>query len=329
MNTDLVSGDCKSQEYPQPESQAARTGGRPLFSILMPTKDRPQYFQLAMESVLGQLEAASVEILVWDVSTGSATEQFVSGISDPRVKYFRRPAQGMVNDWRGLLGYATGDYICFLHDDDVWENDFLASMTCLIDAYPGVAMVSAAFRTMDASGQFLGSQQGVKGGITFLPDARVTAIDNALPIFSTAIRRDLIELQDFALMSGICIDYYLMVKASGRGKTVVLTPQHLMRYRQHSASTTASGRLKFHRAERWIFRTLALQSQFAEQRALCRDRLATRYRSDGKVLLRARRYYRASVLLRAEWELRKSLKGAITVMAGYGALALSKMGFGQ
>lgn len=93
----------------------------PLFSVVIPTYDRPAFLRLAVESVLRQT-VRDLECLVVD----DASPAPVRVVSDPRVRVVRNSANlgepGARN--RGLRE-ARGRYLAFLDDDDEFTPDRL------------------------------------------------------------------------------------------------------------------------------------------------------------------------------------------------------------
>ncbi len=91
------------------------------FSIIIPTRNRPEYLAQAVNSVLTQQDA-SFEILI--VNDGDVVQPF---FADDRVKILDNRQQGPVAARNLGLSHARSDYIAFLDDDDYWiRNDFLA-----------------------------------------------------------------------------------------------------------------------------------------------------------------------------------------------------------
>lgn len=100
----------------------------PFFSIVVPTRDRPELFRLALESVIAQ-GYTDFEVLV--VNDGSSEQHLPSYRSmepeyDTRVYWHyqpRRPnghGQSYSMNTGALL--ARGRYLCFLDDDDAWTD---------------------------------------------------------------------------------------------------------------------------------------------------------------------------------------------------------------
>ncbi|MFZ8803251.1 MAG: glycosyltransferase family 2 protein [Candidatus Calescibacterium sp.] len=98
---------------------------RPLFSIVIPTRDRPNLLREAIQSALEQ-EFDDYEIIVSDNSTNSETEKVVSEFESKKLKYFRTPKPlDMPRSWDFALSKANGKFITFLADDDLLPKKFL------------------------------------------------------------------------------------------------------------------------------------------------------------------------------------------------------------
>lgn len=113
----------------------------PLFSVLMPTHNRPDSLAYAIQSVLAQTEQ-SFELLVVGDGAGPETAAVVSSFSDPRVRWFnfpKAPHFGYAN--RNLaLRSSRGELVAFASDDDLMMPDHLALMRGqFVD--PSVALV--------------------------------------------------------------------------------------------------------------------------------------------------------------------------------------------
>lgn len=98
----------------------------PRFSVVIPTRDRPALFNAALESVLAQ-SFSNLEVLA--VNDGSSDDNLeaynkITALGDARVTFCSLPrrAQGHGPSYAINTGAAraTGDYLCFLDDDDEW-----------------------------------------------------------------------------------------------------------------------------------------------------------------------------------------------------------------
>ena len=86
------------------------------FSVIIPTRNRPQYLIQAVESVMAQ-EAVSLEILV--VDDGNVQ---LPAFSSERVRILPNGQRGAVAARNLGVAAAKGHYIAFLDDDDWWTD---------------------------------------------------------------------------------------------------------------------------------------------------------------------------------------------------------------
>ena len=126
----------------------------PLFSVLMPTHNRPDSLAYAIQSVLAQTER-SFELLVVGDGAAAETASVVSSFSDPRIRWFdlpKAPHFGYAN--RNLaLRSSRGELIAFAADDDLMMPDHLATMRDqFVD--PSVALVYGQVLWVSTDGIF-------------------------------------------------------------------------------------------------------------------------------------------------------------------------------
>lgn len=84
----------------------------------MPTKNRVEYAMPAISCVL-KTSSDDVELVVQDNSSNSELEDALSGLNDPRLKYHHtKESVDVIHNFSIALENSTGDYICFIGDDD-------------------------------------------------------------------------------------------------------------------------------------------------------------------------------------------------------------------
>ncbi|MFC1515412.1 glycosyltransferase family 2 protein [Thermodesulfobacteriota bacterium] len=106
----------------------------PTFSIIIPTT-RAHYLEYSLKSALNQ-DFNDFEVVVIDNQSDGA-DKIVNEISDPRVKYVRTPEKlAMSYNWEFGLKYASGEYITYLGDDDVFVPQLLSTVNNAISNYP-------------------------------------------------------------------------------------------------------------------------------------------------------------------------------------------------
>lgn len=105
---------------------AARTGGQPLISVILPAYNRAETIPAALESVLNQTYP-SLEVIVVDDGSTDGTEALFSALpEDPRITYFRyEPNRGACHARNVGAAQAKGTYIAFQDSDDLWTPDKL------------------------------------------------------------------------------------------------------------------------------------------------------------------------------------------------------------
>jgi N-acetylmuramoyl-L-alanine amidase len=93
----------------------------PLFSVVIPTHGRPGLLAEAVRSVLAQT-VTSLEVLVVD----DHGDPPVGPFEDPRVRVLRRDATGGPGAARNAgIDTASGRFLAFLDDDDLWTPNRL------------------------------------------------------------------------------------------------------------------------------------------------------------------------------------------------------------
>ncbi len=103
----------------------------PLVSVLMPTCDNPEYFTLALESVLNQTYK-NIEIIIGDFSTSDNTEKLLMDRyikKNNNIIYFHdKNSMNQINNNKKLLEIAQGKYVNYLIDYDIFEPNRIEKM---------------------------------------------------------------------------------------------------------------------------------------------------------------------------------------------------------
>lgn len=104
-----------------------------LISILLPTKDRPDWLPRAVESILAQTYP-DWELIVLD----NAAEPGYSDWSDPRIRYFHREVRGVAHAYQLGVELARGDIITQIGDDDRLPPQALECAAHAFDQWPSL-----------------------------------------------------------------------------------------------------------------------------------------------------------------------------------------------
>ena len=124
-------------------------------SIVVPAY-KPTWFETALASACSQTYA-NLEIIVCDDSADGQIEAVVQRMQASHqvpIHYRRNPRPlGELYNTVECIRHASGQYIKFLHDDDVLAEDCVARLVAAIEAAPGIAMAASRRRRIDARGQ--------------------------------------------------------------------------------------------------------------------------------------------------------------------------------
>jgi glycosyltransferase involved in cell wall biosynthesis len=105
------------------------------FSVLVPTRNRVEYLQQAVESVLCQ-DYGDWEICIADNMSSDSTREWVEGLDDARILYSRSEQLIPVTDnWNRSLFMSSGDYVVMIGDDDAILRGYFTNHKRVIDAF--------------------------------------------------------------------------------------------------------------------------------------------------------------------------------------------------
>lgn len=110
------------------------------FSIVIPAF-KQRYLKEAIESCLAQTYK-NLEVIIVDDASPEDLKSVVDEFSDERIRYYRNEkncgALNVVDNWNICLGYAEGDYVICMGDDDRLLPICLEEYARLIEEYPEV-----------------------------------------------------------------------------------------------------------------------------------------------------------------------------------------------
>ncbi|HET9954890.1 MAG TPA: glycosyltransferase family 2 protein [Polyangiaceae bacterium] len=108
-------------------------------SVIIPTRDRPDFLAEAMTSVRA-LEGPDLEfeILIGDNGSNPDTPKVAERFG---ARYFKVERQGAAAARNAGMRAATGDYIAHLDDDDLWTADHVRPHLALMEANPEIYTV--------------------------------------------------------------------------------------------------------------------------------------------------------------------------------------------
>ncbi len=130
-------------------------GEQALVSIVMPTY-KLEYFEDALDSVLGQTYLA-LELIICDDSSderiATLVEQKRASAAFP-IRYFRNETRlGELGSTAKGIRLAEGEYVKFLHDDDVLLPECVEALVGAMEREPNVVLASSRRLRIDEEGQ--------------------------------------------------------------------------------------------------------------------------------------------------------------------------------
>lgn len=110
---------------------------RPLVSVIVPTRDRPELLCRALRSIRAiPALGAEAEIIVADNSAGGTAREVAAAFG---ARWVAAPAPGAGAARNAGLRAARGRYLAFLDDDDEWTAEHLRPQLALLEAEPRLA----------------------------------------------------------------------------------------------------------------------------------------------------------------------------------------------
>lgn len=110
----------------------------PLVSIIMNVRNGAAFLREALDSVMSQT-FADWELIVWDDCSTDGSAKIVGEYRDQRIRYFLSPDETPLGEARDrAIQQATGEWLAFLDQDDIWLPLKLESQIALAHDNVGI-----------------------------------------------------------------------------------------------------------------------------------------------------------------------------------------------
>ncbi|HEY5957340.1 MAG TPA: glycosyltransferase family A protein, partial [Polyangiaceae bacterium] len=104
----------------------------PKVTAVIPTYNRREYVQEAIDSIIAQT-FRDYEIIVVDDGSTDGTREALPARYGERIRYLWQTNQGESAARNHALSLAMGQYIAFLDSDDLWLPDKLTKQVALLE----------------------------------------------------------------------------------------------------------------------------------------------------------------------------------------------------
>lgn len=212
-------------------------------SIIIPTYNGQEYLASTLKSIAKQQDSEIECIVVDDGSADNTIEIIKAYQTQIPLTLIQRERQGnwVVNTNYGLK-IANADYVCFLHQDDIWLPDRLKIIKNLIITNPEVNLFLHSSQFVDLAGNFLSMWK-----CPLLPYPKIIdsntmieklLIQNFISIPAPIFKRDIaLKVGGLDEKLWYTADWDFWLKIAGYGTTIYY-PQPLSCFRVHPNSQT-------------------------------------------------------------------------------------------
>ncbi|AFZ34989.1 glycosyl transferase family 2 [Stanieria cyanosphaera PCC 7437] len=234
---------------------------QPWLSVIIPTYNGADYLAAALDSIVMQQESGIECIVVDDGSTDTTLEILDSYQDQLPLQIIKRNRIGnWVTNTNYGLSLAQGEYVCFLHQDDLWFQDRLKNIKEVIASYPQANLYLHSSLFIDTQGKPLGTWRCPLPSYPTVIKAELMMerllVQNFIaipaPVFSRKVALDVGGLNE-ELWYTADWDFWLKIAASGE---TIYYPQPLAAFRVHPNSQTvrrSSSLSEFHQQMRSVF----------------------------------------------------------------------------
>lgn len=211
----------------------------PRISVLITSRDRPEWLHGAVRSTLEQDLEDFELIVVDDGSTGGCCRDVVSRFTDPRIRLYRNTGAHGPSPARNLgLRQARGPLVSILDDDDLMLPGRLRAAHEAFSGDDRLVLCGAAYRVIDESGKDLCTIRPPGDVDTLL---RVLRSENPFCHSTLTFRlADARAIGGYRESLPYAEDYDLILRLSERGSIACLpVPAACHRVHSHSLSTSS------------------------------------------------------------------------------------------
>ncbi|MGV2827891.1 glycosyltransferase [Myxosarcina sp. GI1(2024)] len=215
---------------------------KPWLSIVIPTYNGEKYLAAALDSVVAQGDDKLECVIVDDGSTDD-TFSIVEAYRDKlNLKLVKRSRVGnWVTNTNYALSVASGEYACFLHQDDIWLPNRLKTLKKAIVLFPQADLYLHSALFINNTGDRLGVWQCPLPSLQLIDSKTMVAkllVQNFIAIPAPTFKRQLaLDLGGMDETLWYTADWDFWLKLASAGHTVY-SSEPLAAFRVHGDSQT-------------------------------------------------------------------------------------------
>jgi glycosyltransferase involved in cell wall biosynthesis len=216
---------------------------QPWLSVLSPIYNGEAYLSVALDSIVIQGDNA-IECIAVDGESTDATLSILKSYQDKLpIKILQRErSTNWIIKTNHALSHASGEYVCFLHHDDLWFKDRLKIMKQLTERFPEAVLLLHPSHFLDNKGNNLGTWNCPLPAVPEIikPDLMIERllVQNFISILGPVFKRKAaleVGSLDESLWYTADWDFWLKMAACGDS---VYYPKPLSGFRVHPSSQT-------------------------------------------------------------------------------------------
>jgi hypothetical protein len=237
-------------------------------TILVPNYNREASLRQCLGSVRAQ-KFDDWQLVVGDNASEDGSAEVVRSFTDPRIRLVQRVRNvGYVENTNLLLAEVDSELVAFLHSDDWWEPEYLATMVALLERAPRALIAVCAARIVYDSGASKiwaphKSWASSVGETILSPDAAAKLLVRRWAPFTPSdvlARRELYQrFPRFDATLPYTNDWLMWTRAASVAE-VALCPYPLVNNRKQTASVTGEA----DRDHRWASESVRLARTIAQ-----------------------------------------------------------------
>lgn len=99
----------------------------------------------------------NIEIIICDDSTDERVKEMISPYLDshPQIKYHKNERNLFLENWHKCFDLASGEYINYLMDDDVFHKEKIAKMIYFFNEFENITLVTSYRQTINEIGEMI------------------------------------------------------------------------------------------------------------------------------------------------------------------------------